>query len=91
MHEMSMAMEICRIAEQYTTGAAEAGAPPPRLVELGVEVGDDAGVEPENLQFCLEALLSQPPWSGARAVIQRVPGDVLRLSYLEVDDGGPND
>lgn len=86
-----MAMEICRIAQEHTAAAAVPGAPPPRLVGVGVQVGDDAGVEPDNLQFCLEALLSQPPWSGARAVIERVPGDVLRLSYLEVDDGGPND
>jgi len=84
-------MEICRIAEEQTAAAASPGGPPLRLIGLGVQVGDDAGVEPENLQFCLEALLSQPPWSGARAVIERVEGDVLRLTYLEVDDGGPND
>ena len=91
MHEMSIAMEICRIAEEQTAAAAVPGNAPLRLVAVGVQVGDDAGVEPENLQFCLEALLSQPPWSGAQAVIERVGGDVLRLSYLEVDDGGPND
>lgn len=65
--------------------------PGARLVEVGVEVGDDAGVELENLQFCLEALLSAPPFNGARAVMLRVPGDVLRLTYLEVDDGGADD
>ncbi len=91
MHEMSIAMEICRIAEEQTAAAVAPGAAPLRLVGLGVQVGDDAGVEPENLQFCLEALLSQPPWSGARVVIEQVDGDVLRLSYLEVDDGRPND
>ncbi len=83
-------MEICRIAEEQTA-AAVPGATPSRLLAVGVVVGDDAGVEPENLQFCLEALFSQPPWAGARAVIERVAGDVLRLSYLEVEDGGPND
>lgn len=83
-------MEICRIAEEQTAAAAGPGTAPPRLIAVGVQVGDDAGVEPENLQFCLEVLLSQPPWSGAQAVIERVAGDVLRLSYLEVDDGGPN-
>ncbi len=85
MHEMSVALEVCRMAE------AHLDPPGVRLVELGLEVGDDAGLEPENLQFCLEALLAAPPFSGAKAVVTRVAGDVLRLTYLEVDDGGPND
>ncbi len=85
MHEMSVALEVCRMAE------AHLDPPGARLIELGLEVGDDAGLEPENLQFCLEALLAAPPFSGAKAVVTRVPGDVLRLTYLEVDDGGPND
>ena len=85
MHEMSVALEVCRMAE------AHLDRPAMRLVELGLEVGDDAGLEPDNLQFCLEALLAVPPFSGARAVVTRVAGDVLRLTYLEVDDGGPDD
>jgi len=72
---------------------AEVGTPPggARLLELGLEVGDDAGVEIESLRFCVEALLSAPPFEGARAMVVRVPGDVLRLTYLEIDDGGPDD
>jgi len=62
-----------------------------QLVSVGLEVGDQAGLEPDNLSFCLEALLAQPPFAGAMPVITRVRGDVLRLSYLEVDDGGPGD
>ncbi len=85
MHEMSVALEVCRMAE------AHLDSPGVRLIELGLEVGDEAGLEPENLQFCLEALLAAPPFSGAKAVVRRVAGDVLRLTYLEVDDGGPND
>ena len=85
MHEMSVALEVCRMAEAHLDG------PGVRLVELGLEVGDDAGLEPDNLQFCLEALLAAPPFSGAKAVVTRVAGDVLRLTYLEVDDGGPDD
>jgi Zn finger protein HypA/HybF involved in hydrogenase expression len=86
MHELSLAMEICRMAEQHLGGAA-----PARLVEVGVEVGDDAGVEPDNLLFCLETLLKEPPFRDAKPVLIRQPGDVLRLSYLEVDDGRPDD
>lgn len=86
MHELSLALEICRIAEEKL-GPEQAS----RLVTLGVEVGDQAGVEPDNLTFCLEALLGAPPFGGARPAITRLPGDALRVSYLEVDDGGPDD
>jgi Zn finger protein HypA/HybF involved in hydrogenase expression len=86
MHELSLALEICRIAEEKL-GSGQAG----RLVTLGVEVGDEAGIEPDNLRFCLEALLGAPPFGSARPAVTRLPGDVLRVSYLEVDDGGPDD
>ena len=57
MHEFSIALEICRLAE--------ARGPParwPNWSAVGVEVGDDAGVEGESLTFCLETLLAQPPF-----------------------------
>jgi Zn finger protein HypA/HybF involved in hydrogenase expression len=63
----------------------------PLLVTVGLEVGHDAGLEPGNLQFCLEALFSAPPFAGARPVITQLPGDALRLAYLEIDDGRPDD
>ena len=81
MHEMSIALEVCRIAETRLTAEAL-----PRLVSVGIIVGDDAGVEPSNLQFCLDALLAQPPFKGATAKIARQPGDELRVDYLEVDE-----
>jgi len=86
MHELSLALEICRIAEEQL-GPDGSG----QLVTVGVEVGDQAGVEPDNLSFCLEALLGAPPFGRAHPVIARLPGDVLRVSYLEVDDAGPDD
>jgi Zn finger protein HypA/HybF involved in hydrogenase expression len=81
MHEMSVAMEICRIVDEKYDRAAGS------LVGVGVEVGDDAGLEIGNLEFCLETLLAQPPFGGATARFDRMPGDVLRVSYLELDDG----
>jgi Zn finger protein HypA/HybF involved in hydrogenase expression len=85
MHELSVAVEICRMAETRL-------APDhcPRLRRVGVIVGDNAGIELENLEFCLEALLSQPPFGGAVPAIERVTGDELSLAYLQVDDGGPD-
>lgn len=86
MHEMSVALEVCRMAEARLGRDALGG-----VVAVGVEVGDEAGVEPESLEFCLEAVLSTPPFHGARPIITRLRGDVLRLAYLEVEDGRPND
>ena len=86
MHEMSIALEVCRLAEERLGDAADT------LVALGVTVGDDAGIEPQNLAFCLEALLAEPPFRGVEPRIRREPGDALHLSYLEVtDDGRPDD
>ena len=62
-----------------------------QVVTVAMEVGDDAGLEVDNLEFCLEALLNHPPFAHAVPRITRCPGDVLRLSYLEVDDGRPDD
>lgn len=85
MHEMSIALEIARIAEE------KLGATAPQLVEVGVEVGDAAGVEPSSLEFCLEAVLATPPFRGARGAILSASGDTLQVAYLEVDDGNPDD
>ena len=82
MHEMSVALEVCRIAEEHV-GPDAVG----RVVTVGLEVGDDAGVEISSLAFCLEATLAAPPFAGARPAITRLPGNVLRVSYLELEDG----
>ena len=85
MHEMSIALEIARLAEERLGDAA------PQLVTVAVEVGDDAGVEPASLEFCLEAVFATPPFRGAKGSIMRTRGDALTLAYLEVDDGNPDD
>jgi Zn finger protein HypA/HybF involved in hydrogenase expression len=84
VHEMSLAMEIGRIAEEKLGDAAQ-------LVTVAVDVGDTAGVEPSSLEFCLEAVFATPPFLGAKPHIVRCAGDVLRVAYLEIDDGCPDD
>jgi Zn finger protein HypA/HybF involved in hydrogenase expression len=64
---------------------------PGRLIKVGVQCGTDSGVEPASLSFCLEAVLAHSPFNGARAVLEPVPGEVLRLDFVEIDDGGPDD
>jgi Zn finger protein HypA/HybF involved in hydrogenase expression len=85
MHELSIAFEVGRLVE------LELERHRGRLLSVGVMVGDDSGLEPDSLAFCLEAVLAHPPFDGARPVLNRVPGDALRLEYLEVDDGRPDD
>lgn len=86
MHELGVALEVCRMTEERL-GAGGLAA----VRAVGLEVGDEAGVEIGNLQFCLEALLAEPPFAGAHPVILRRSGDVLRLAFLEVDDDRPDD
>jgi Zn finger protein HypA/HybF involved in hydrogenase expression len=81
MHELSLAMEVCRVLESQLTESQRA-----QLVTVSLEVGTDAAVEIANLQFCLDALLSQPPFTGAAALLTPVRGDDLRVAYLELDD-----
>ncbi len=84
MHELSLAMEICRIAEAHVGPEGL-----PWLLEVGVEVGVDGSVEPDSLEFCLEALLSRPPFGRARPVLDARVGGELRVTYLEIDDDRP--
>lgn len=86
MHEMSLAVEICRITEDQLGAEAL-----PQVREVGLVVGLDSGVEPDALEFALSVLLSEPPFQGARATLEVCPGADLRVTYLEVEDGGPPD
>ena len=87
MHELSIALDVCRIAEDHV--GAEALE---RVTAIGLDVGRRAGIEIDNLEFCLEALLGSPPFGSAVPVIQRLDGDELRVTYVEVeeDDGTPD-
>ena len=86
MHELSVAVEVCRMAESRLRPDDR-----PRLRQVGVVVGDDAGIEADNLRFCLEALLSAPPFGRAVPAITRTAGTDLSLAWLEVEDVGPDD
>jgi Zn finger protein HypA/HybF involved in hydrogenase expression len=81
MHELSIALEICRVIE----GQLEPFQLP-QLTELGLEIGAASDIEVSNLEFCLQTLLAHPPFAGASLVVTRPPGDDTRVSYLELDD-----
>ncbi len=81
MHELSIALEVCRVIEERLT-------PPqlPQLVELGLDVGTRANIEVANLHFCLDTLLAHPPFAGAAVVIEQTGAADTRVTYLEIDD-----
>lgn len=82
-------MEVGRLAAEQVDREAL-----PRVSAVGVEVGDRAGVVVDALEFCLEAVLTEPPFDGARPVVERCRGDVLRLAWIDVEedeDGGLGD
>jgi len=80
MHELSLAIEIGRMIEERL------GAAVPRCVAVGVDVGTESGIEPSALEFCLEAVLSHPPWVHARPVLTCPEGDVFQVTWYEVED-----
>ncbi len=84
MHEMSLALDVCRIAEE-TVGQDRLE----QVTAVGLEVGERSGIELDNFAFCLEALLASPPFGKARPIIEQLPGDDLRVTWVEVDDGSP--
>jgi Zn finger protein HypA/HybF involved in hydrogenase expression len=86
MHELSLALEVCRLATD-----AVYPVDPGQIVTVGVVLGRRAGVEPANFEFCLEALLGQPPFGRAAPSIMQAEGDELRLDYVEVEDAGSPD
>ena len=53
---------------------------------VGLDVGDRAGIEIDNFEFCLEALLRSAPFGNARPEIRRLEGDELNVTYVEVED-----
>lgn len=68
MHELSMAAGILDIVQQNVR-AADAG----RVRAVRVRVGDLAGVVPDSLEFCFDAIIADTPYAAAFLEIDRVP------------------
>lgn len=85
MHELALANEICAIVER-TIEAEHGGRMLTAVTVVAVEVGVRSNVEPDNLQFCLDALLSTPPFGRGVAQLISVAGDDLRVAWFELDE-----
>ena len=82
MHELSLAAGILDIVREYVaTDQAH------RVRAVRVRVGEAAGVVPESLDFCFDAIVIDTPFASAHLEIDRVSGEALQVVDFEIDDG----
>lgn len=69
MHEMGIAMEVIRIAqESVPSDMADA-----RIARVHLKIGKLAMIVADSLQFCFEVATRQTPLEAAELVIEEVP------------------
>ena len=82
MHELGLAGGIFDIVRQHVPVSQAALV---RVVRL--RIGALAGVVPESLQFCFDAIVAGTPYGSASLQIECLPGDELQVVDVEIDDG----
>jgi len=81
MHEMGVANSILEAVHKELHHY-----PGHRATKVGVRIGEFAGVDPESLEFCFEALVKGTDLEPLDLAIEWRRGDELDLAYLELDD-----
>jgi hydrogenase nickel incorporation protein HypA/HybF len=87
MHEMGIANSILEAVHKELHLY-----PGQRAAKIGVRIGELAGVDPESLQFCFEALVKGTEFEPLELEIEWCPAqdgntaDQLDLAYLELED-----
>jgi Zn finger protein HypA/HybF involved in hydrogenase expression len=76
---MSLALEIRSICDRELARQNGGG----RLIGIGLEVGALAGVDAQNLEFCLGAVLAER-YGPIRCEVRTLPGSAACLSCREV-------
>jgi len=69
MHEISLAQSVLQIIEEHSKSAGFS-----RVSAVWLEIGALAGVEPDALRFCFDAVTRGSLAQGARLEIVEVPG-----------------
>ncbi|WP_028456418.1 hydrogenase maturation nickel metallochaperone HypA [Chitinilyticum litopenaei] len=72
MHELSLAENVIRIAEDAARHAAAK-----RVSRVRLAVGAFAHVDPDTLQFCCELAARQTLLEGAEFLVERTPGQAF--------------
>ena len=76
MHELAVM--------QFLVEAVEESVPAGRIRALHLMVGDASGCEPGPLMFCFEVATLGTRLEGAVLEVERVGGDAVRVTELEV-------
>jgi hydrogenase nickel incorporation protein HypA/HybF len=80
VHELGIASSIIETVE--TESRRHPGA---RVCAVGLRLGEWAGVDPDSLRFCFEALVKHGALDPLSLEIAQCPGDELVIAYLEVE------
>jgi hydrogenase nickel incorporation protein HypA/HybF len=57
-----------------------------RATKVGVRIGEMAGVDPESLTFCFEALVKGTEMEALALEIMRGEADELEFAFLELEE-----
>jgi hydrogenase nickel incorporation protein HypA/HybF len=80
MHEVTVAAGILDAVR-----AEVAAQKPARAIKVGVRIGQMAGIDPESLAFCFEALVKGTDVEPLELEIERGSADELEFCYLELE------
>ena len=80
MHEVTVAAGILDAVR-----AEVATQKPARAIKVGVRIGEMAGIDPESLAFCFEALVKGTDVEPLELEIERGSADELEFCYLELE------
>ena len=68
MHELSIAQNILEIVKEHLPAGV-----PSQVKSVRIRVGYGAGIVPDSLEFCFNAIIAKTPMQGAVLEIERVP------------------
>ena len=80
MHEVTVAAGILDAVR-----AEVAAQKPARAIKVGVRIGEMAGIDPESLAFCFDALVKGTDVEPLELEIERGSADELEFCYLELE------
>jgi hydrogenase nickel incorporation protein HypA/HybF len=87
MHEMGVANSILEAVHRELDRY-----PGRRAVKVAVRIGEFAGLDPESLKFCFEALTKATGLEELELAVEwRPDSEDLDLAYLELEEQQPED
>lgn len=81
MHEVGIAAGILDAVRKESAPRA-----PARAVKVGVRIGEMAGIDPDSLAFCFEALVKGSDLEPLELAIEPGRADELEFAYLELEE-----